>query len=346
MNARNRLLLILLCVAMAPAASTLASDTLPDISNDMSFWTTPTLLEGLPPEDPPPAAEAPEAAEGPCLPLLTFDGAGGHFVTMTAYLTNPHPGGKFLGNPSVGYIHVDLKHGKQLDSFQIAETLGGRLELGYAWNILDVGDLFEDIENFGFGRPSGHTVQLHSFNARYMFIKEGQFDLDFMPALTAGVHFKYNDDIRDIDKEASIPGFDRPFRQLGIKHAEGWEVTLVGSKMLMLMERPFIVSGGARYTDAAHLGLLGFTGHKKLLPEVGLCFMAADEIVIAAEFKRKYSNYTSVDDLAEPEDNYWTLDVGYLPTPNLSIAAGIGHFGELLNHEAVPIFGLAIKYEF
>jgi hypothetical protein len=330
-------------VLLAPATA-LAEEMIPDISNDMDFWKTPTVLMGLLPDEDG-AAEEPKAAEGPNLPLHTFDGAGGHFTVMSAYLTNPGPEGEVFGKPSFGYIHVSLGHGKQLDSFQVTDTLWRRVEVGYALNTLDVGDLFEDIQNAGMARPTGNTVQLHCFNTRCMLVTEGAFDQGWIPALTAGVHYKYNVDIRDIDKESG-GGAARPFRGLGIKHAGGWEYSLMTSKTLICLKRPLALSAGVRYTDAAHVGLLGFTGHKKILPEVAFCYMLTNQFVIAGEFKRKYSQYTHVDGLAEPEDNWWTLDVCYLPTPNLSIAAGIGHFGELLNHTAWPIFGVALKYEF
>jgi hypothetical protein len=42
-----------------------------------------------------------------------------------------------------------------------------------------------------------HEVQLHNANARFQILKEGEFDQKWLPALTAGADFKYNEQPRD-----------------------------------------------------------------------------------------------------------------------------------------------------
>lgn len=331
----------LLPLFFTASAEATASELDSTLSADIDFWKNPSLLIGLTPEEEKPA-EAAEKSEGPCLPLHTIEGNGGHFSTMTAYMTNPAAEGEIFGDPSIGWIHVDLNHGKHLQAFTITETLWDCVELGYALDNLDVGDLFEDIQAAGMARPGGHTVKLHNFNARYMLLKE----TDCVPALTAGVHFKYNQDIRDIDSEAG-GGVVRPFRGLGIKHAEGWDFTLIASKMLTeVLPRPVIVSGGIRSTEAAHIGLLGFTGHRKVVAEAAICGFLADQLVYAAEYRQKPDQYDDVAGLLEPEDNWWVLAIGYIVNNDCSVSVGYGHFGQLVNHTSNRALGLAVKYEF
>ncbi len=334
---------VFLCLTLLSAFFITAGNSFASEGHDVEieFWKNPTLLVGMAPDEEPPG-EAAEEKEGPCLPLHTIEGNGGHFSVMTAYLTNPAAKGEIFGDPSVGFIHVDLNHGKHLQAFTITETLWDCVEIGYAYDNLDVGDLFEDIEAAGLGRPEGHNVRLHNFNLRYMLLKEG----DSMPAITAGVHFKYNPDIREIDSDSGF-GVMRPFRALGIKHAEGWDFTLMASKMLTdLLPRPCIISGGVRSTDAAHIGLLGFTGHRKIVAEAAICGFISDQIVYAAEYRQKPDQYDDVPGLLEPEDNWWALALGYIVNNDCSVALGYGHFGQLVNHTANRALGLAVKYEF
>jgi len=290
-------------------------------------------------------------AEGPCLPLHTVEGNGGHFSVMTAYITNPAAPGELLGKPSLGFIHVDLNHGKHLEAFTITETLLDRFELGYAYNVLDVGDLYEDFNNL-LGTPGaigGHAIHMHNFNARVQIFKEGEFDQSWLPAITVGAHYKINDDLDDVeaDMDAVVPGFFR--NTVGIKDDSGVDYTLFASKMLTFLPRPLIVSLGARSTEAAHIGLLGFTGHRQIVAEGGLCFMATDNLVFAAEYRQKPNTYDTppgTEDVLAQEDDWWTVDAGYLVNSQLSLAVGYGHFGHLLNHTANRGFGVAIKYEF
>ena len=49
---------------------------------------------------------------------------------------------------------------------------------------------------------------------------------------------------------------------------------------------------------------------------------------------------------AKPEDDWWTIDAAYVVNKHLTVAAGYGHFGDVLNHEANNAWGLTVKYEF
>ncbi|MEW6742508.1 MAG: DUF3034 family protein [Planctomycetota bacterium] len=285
-------------------------------------------------------AEASCEDEGPPLPLHTIEGMGGAFSVPSASLVNPAPAGEVFGKPSFGYIHVQLGHGKHLEVLSVTETLWDRIELGYAMDYLDVGDFYEQV-NAAFGvRPEGNSVTLHNFNARVAIVHGDGPGEGWLPALTAGVHFKLNETIDDVDEDLG-----GGVEAIGIEDDSGWDFTLFASKMFMV-GRPLVATVGLRSTEAAHVGLLGFTGDRRLLVEGSLCYLATDAITLAAEYRRKTSDYDEVPGLIAEEDDWWTLDACYLVDTHTSIAVGYGHFGHLLNHTSNRSYGVAVKYEF
>ncbi len=323
------------------------------IADDASSVLEPIVLTGLLPEDPP--AEESEPADGPCLPFITIEGCGGQFSVMTAYIVNPAKPGELLGKPSVNFIHVDLNHGKHLDSFAITQAIGDRLELGYAFNTLDAGDTYEDINDLlgGMGLPrtvSGHSQRLHIFNARYMLIKEGGFDQAWIPAVTAGVHYKINQDIDDLGDDFIAAGLgDFLADQIHVKDDSGFDVTITASKMLTCFPRPVILSAGARSTEAAHVGFFGFTDRRKIVGEFAACVLLSDKLGVGVEYRMKPDTFdipAGTSGVLLEEDDWWTLEAGYLVNSNLSVSLGYGHFGHLFTHTGNRGFGVAVKYEF
>src|ERR1035441_7899483 len=164
--------------------------------------------------------KAPVTAEKPPpLPLHQIEGNGGIFATLSAYIVNPPRNGEPIGRPSVGFAYVDLGHEVNLEAFTITESPFKRLELGYGWDRLGLGDLPQVLD------IPADEVQLHNFNARFQILKEGEFDQKWIPALTAGVHYKYNDGISEVNRE--VGGL---LASHGISRHDGVDYTLSASK--------------------------------------------------------------------------------------------------------------------
>jgi hypothetical protein len=285
------------------------------------------------------AEEAEQTA--PPLPLHSVEGTGGHFATHSAYLVNPARPGEIFGLPSIGGKHVHLGNGRHLEDLTITQTLWDRVELGYGWNHFDMGDLPQDIERATTIRIRDHSVDLHHFNVRLSLWKDGDFDQSWLPALTVGAHYKYNDTIKDIDTD--LMG---TLTAIGIRDNDGFDFTLSASKMITALPRPVILSATLRSTEAAHIGLLGFTDDRELVVEGAVCVLATDRILLAAEYRQKPDKYEAIPGLVGGEDDWWTLCAGYIVNDHLTIAGGYAHFGEVLNHDANSSWGVAVKYEF
>jgi len=292
----------------------------------------------------PPTAEAKAQTKdekGAPLPLHQIEGNGGIFSTLSAYLVNPPRNGEAIGRPAVGFSFVDLGHERNLEAFTLTETPWKRLELGYGYERLDIGDLPAAVAQATPYRLRDDEVHLHNLNARLQLLKEGEFDEKWVPALTFGTHYKYNETINRLNDD-----LHGTLRAIGIADNQGVDFTLYASKMLTFLPRPVLLELGGRATEAAHLGLLGFTDHYSFVFEGNVVVFVTSSIALAAEYRQKPDDYKPVGNLIRPESDWWTIDAAYVVNKHLTLAAGYGHFGDVLNHEANNAWGLTVKYEF
>ena len=141
-------------------------------------------------------------AEKPApLPLHQIEGNGGIFSTLSAYIVNPPRNGEPVGRPSLGFAFVNIGHGQNLEATTLTESPCQRLELGYGWDYMNLGDLPAALRSAGLVNFHQGQVQMHNFNARFQILSEGEFDQKWLPALTAGVHYKYTDNISEVNHE-------------------------------------------------------------------------------------------------------------------------------------------------
>jgi len=294
----------------------------------------------------PAAASSPDTAETktekpPPLPLHQIEGNGGIFSTLSAYIVNPPRNGEAVGRPSVGFAFVDIGNGRNLEAFTLTETPWKRLELGYGFNRLDLGDLPQDIERATGARLRDDSVLLHNFNARLQLLKEGECDRKWVPAVTFGTHFKYNDTIKRIDGDLG-----GAMTAIGVGDNSGVDFTLYASKLFASLPRPVLLELGGRATKGAHIGLLGFTGDYEFVFEGNVVVFVTSQLALAAEYRQKPNEYKPIGGLVKGEDDWWTIDAAYVVNNHLTLAAGYGHFGGVLNHDANGVWGITTKFEF
>jgi hypothetical protein len=273
------------------------------------------------------------------LPLHEIEGNGGVFSTLSAYLVNPPRNGELVGRPSIGFGYVNMGHGRDLVALTLTETPWQRLELGFGYDLLNLGDLPSDIVKSG-GPKIGDTLGMYNANARLQLLKEGEFGQKWLPAITAGAHYKYNDGVDEIDHRLG-----GGLSQIGLSGDDGVDFTLYGSKMLTFLPRPVLINLGGRATKSAEIGLLGFTDDYSFVFEGSIVVLVTDKLLLAAEFKQQPSEFTATPLIGAP-DHWWTIDAGYVITPHMTVAVGYGHFGTVANHEANGVWGITTKWEF
>lgn len=275
-------------------------------------------------------------SEPPPLPLHAVEGAGGVFVTLTAYLVNPPAKPGVLGKPSLGVTYIGLGNGRNLKVVTLTEAVTDRVELGYSHQDLDLGDLPAAIESATSVRISEGSVGLQQFSARVLLGKESKRS----PAVTFGVHYKTNADTSAIDRELG-----GTLHGIGVTGDSGWDYTLYASKLLTGGRRPVLINAGLRSTQAAHTGLLGFTDDRSLVAEGSVVVFTTSRLLLGAEYRQKPDNYTPLPGLIGGEDDWWTLCAAYIADSRTTVAGGYAHLGEVLNHTANSSWGIAVKHE-
>ncbi len=309
-----------------------------------------TLAAGLKAQDTStsPALRA-KAEKPPPLPLHQIEGSGGIFSTLSAYLVNPPRNGEPVGRPGVGFAYVNLGHEANLQALTLTESPFKRLEPGYGWNRLGLGDLPVALDRAL--SPGGYTgpgeVQLHNLNARLQLLKEGEFHQKWIPAVTFGVHGKLNNGIEDVNRGTSGAVTGGALARLaGINDDRGVDFTIYGSKIFDRLPRPVLLELGGRATKGVWNGLGGFTDDYSFLFEGNVVVFITGNFALAAEYRRQPNDYTPIGNLVRSSGDWWTIDAAYVANKHLTLAVGYGHFGGVLNHNANGVWGLATKWEF
>ena len=278
--------------------------------------------------------------EGPPLPFHSVEGYSGGPITPTAYICNQSAKGEILGKPSVAYTFINFG-GKRFHSITVIMPFAERFEFGYAYNWFGIGSLYNDIRKAGLNAGRDH-VQLHHFNLRGMILPENSFGLP-LPALTAGVHFKYNDGIKQIDRK-----LNGALKSIGYKRNYGVDFTLTASKTFaeLAFGRPVIVSIGLRNSRASQLGLLGFGGKCNTTVEGNVIVLPTDRLALAYEFRQKENPYSTLNEIIDKEDNWHCFSVSYVLSNNWTITGLAITAGNIANARADCSLGVQLKYEF
>ncbi len=285
---------------------------------------------------------------GPPLPTHNVEGNSGVFITSTAYLANPAEEGEVFGQPSTSGTFVWMDNGgKDFESIVVTENIWGNVELGYALERIGLGDWPDAVSDATLGAVHvDNHVLMHNFNARLMVIKEGGLDLAWMPAVTLGAHFKWNDGLDDIDYQT-----DGLCGDLGADHESGTELTAVATKTITdWLPRPIIVSAGLRNGDGIHTGLLGFAGERRTTFEGSFIYFLTDKLLLASEYRQKSDLLDQCtingEHLIKAENDWWDIALAYVFNDRLTVAGGYADFGNVLNHRENNSWAIQVKYEF
>lgn len=287
---------------------------------------------------------APAKEKGLPLPFHTIEGYGGGSITPMAYLVNPGPKDTIFGLPSAGFTNL-IAGNKNIQALTITETILRRIELGYAINRFGTGTFEDDVQDATGIDIHNTAIYMHNWNIRGNLVEENAYDLKWLPAITAGVHLKYNQDIEKIDERLggalSNIGYDDNF---------GQDYTLTASKTIVdktwTLDRPLILTAGMRNSNASQLGFLGFGGDRTWTPEGSIAYLPVDWLVVAYEYRGKNNPYDRIPGLVGDEDNWHAIDVSWLINKHATLLAGWGALGNVANSTENCAWWLQFKYEF
>jgi len=273
-------------------------------------------------------------------PSSTIEGYGGGHITPTAYLSELSHIQAPASMPSLSFQFYKFGS-RDVESLSISDTFFGRIELSYNLSRLGLGSLDKDIRDQTGRDIARNDVYLHTFNLRGMLVPENYFKCS--PAITAGIHFKYNDTIQTIDRRSG-----NLLNNMGLERSNGIDYTLTLSKTFKdpLFHRSTSVSGGLRFSQAAQLGYLGFGDAYRLTCEGNIFYNPVDNLWLGYEIRQKKSPYRGNSRLIGDEDWWHAFSIRYRLGTNLSISAMYGLFGHFANSNDDNAWGIQLKYKF
>ncbi len=303
------------------------------------------------------------------IPLLTIEGEGGGAIVPWAYVSNPSTDGG-IGKPAVS-LWTWVSDSYTINFWPVAVTVGDRLEFGFAYQNLDISTLKSDLRNDStpvLGAVNRldtklDNLQMITAHAKYQFVKESAS----LPAMAISVSYKKALDVDELDdnltdnvRNALGAGLPKVLKTMGVDDDDGFEVNLMATK-LWKTKIPLLTAVNLRYTQANQLGFLGFSDDWSLNPEVTLAILPAANVAVGVEFRYKpdalksvndYLNINGVasqstlNDYSFKEDHFVDFFVAYLPTPNLTIAAGVANIGNVVHRETKSIWAFNVNYDF
>ncbi len=303
------------------------------------------------------------------IPLLTIDSGGGGAIVPWAYISNaPKDGG--VGMPSAS-IWTWVSDSYTINFWPVAVSIGDRLELGFAYQNLDISTLKSDLRGDSLAALPNvldtklDNVQMITAHAKFQFLKE----TETLPAMAFSVSYKKALDVDEVNDNLTkgarnTLGASAPevLKWMGLDDDSGFEFNLMATK-LWKTKIPILTSVNLRYTQAHQLGFLGFSDDWSLNPEFTLAILPEPNVAIGVEYRAKPDKYKSLnrylganggaaggyrplDDYSFGEDDFIDFFVAYLPTPNLTIAAGVANIGNVVHRETKSIWAFNINYDF
>ncbi len=279
------------------------------------------------------------------LPVHSIEGIGGGAITPMAYVDHPEPlwDGSLFSKPTVTMTYVNMGR-KNLNVISATETIGGRIEVGYAANRLGLGTLPSDILTETAVDIQRTDVWLHHFNARALLIEENTCLGGWaLPAVTMGAQFKLNDGIREIDDRLS-----GALSGIGFERQNGVDFVLTATKKITpeCLGRPLMLTGGFRTSQAAQLGFLGFGDEYHTTFEGSVAYMPCDWLVLAYEYRQKPDPYGQIANVIGNEDDWHALDAIFILSEHTAFTAGYGNFGTVANTEENGVWWAQLHYHF
>ena len=274
----------------------------------------------------------------------TIEGYGGTTYVPVAYLVNPGPEGTIIGMPALSatYLGGLTSSKKNILAFAVSETLFRRIELSYAFDRVDLGDLrgtVRQVINNDIGRD---RVYMHNWNIRGLIVEEDSFGLP-LPALTGGVHLKYNSKIKNINNRLLIP-----MDAVGYERSSGVEFTLTATKTIEVAPLPKIVATvGLRNSDAAYTGYMGFSDNRATTIEASVVVFPTDWLWVSYEFRRKQYPYEPIPvaGMVRSEDNWHGIGVGVKFCEHATLQAGVHFLGDMADSDGDGAMSLQLKVE-
>ncbi len=264
-----------------------------------------------------------EVFAGP--PLTNAEGVGGCALNPFAYVANPIKegetgiqGSQYIGYPQIGLWKIGLYDNKpvgRIDWFTIGVNISffNRLEIGYSHEYVDI----ENVKNVG----------KDNLTAKLNLIREGDFGVKLLPAVSVGAIYKTTSFNADDDSDV--------------------DYYVVATKMFGDLPVPVMLNAGLLFTKGIVRGVLGFGDDRDTVFFGNIETVLFKKFIVGWEYEAKVD--TELDDQDVRTYAMWEAHLAYMPTADLMLVVSYAYTGDK-DHDGEYAFGnayvLSLQYTF
>lgn len=225
-------------------------------------------------------------------PFNNLEGVGGVAFNPLAYLADSSDEGShltvrdvdLLGLPRFGAWYVNLDHvNVDWTAIGVADTLFKRLELSYGYESVN--------------QKNSTAKHKNNLGAKLLVLPENSFNTKYLPAISVGTIFKHTSGLST--------GVD----------ASGEDYYVVATKLINLLSRPVLLSGGVLSTRGKTTGVFGYDKDRRTTGFGNIDLILPWNLIAGFEYKQgaHYSDWKDSD--------YWDAHLAWSPNKNLTLIA-------------------------
>ena len=229
------------------------------------------------------------------VPLNGLQGNGGVAFNPLAYTAgqNKDPQQKdapVLSKPQFGAWYVNLGDvDVDWTALGVAETLFGRLELSYGYEVV---------------APKGENIKKQDIGAKINLIPENLGGYAFVPAVSVGGLFKTTDNVATNVDDSGVDGY------------------VVATKLITQLPRPVLVSAGLLSSQEQVTGVFGYNDDRDLTFFGNVDVLPLSNVAVGFEYKQgsSFDTFKNAD--------YWDAHAAWFANPNLTLVAAYVNAGD------------------
>jgi hypothetical protein len=227
------------------------------------------------------------------VPLNSLQGAGGVAFNPLAYPAGQNKTEDWklpLSKPQFGAWYVNLSDvDVDWTAVGVAETLFGRLELSYGYELV---------------APPGENIRKSSLGAKVNLLPENLGGAQFVPAVSVGTLWKTTSEVAaGVDDSA-------------------FDFYLVATKLVTQLPRPVLLSGGVLGTKEQVTGVFGYNDDYDVTFFGNVDVLPTSNTAIGFEYK----DGASFDSFKNA--SYWDAHLAWFANPNLTLVAAYVNAGD------------------
>jgi hypothetical protein len=229
--------------------------------------------------------------------ITQVEGAGGGGLVPWATLVGYSTDGQWDADASLSLVRTsDFR----LTAASVGFSAGDRLELSLARQRLELD-----------GAMRGDETELDILGAKFRL--GGDLIYDRWPQLSLGLQYKRQHP-------------SAPVKSLGLDNESDVDVYLAATRLYLdgPWHRNWLVNLSLRSTRAHQLGLLGFSGDRRVVPEISVVMLTNPRWAIGAEYRAKPDTLPGLS-----EDDWFDVFVGWFPNKRFSAALGYADLGQV-----------------